>query len=110
VPAPAQGTIAVECRDDDEETISKLLEVNDYVSRLETGAERGIMKFMGAGCSSRVGINAKYEGDEIRVRAVSFTYTQEPVRVDTMIPELYIMDDLLDIADYLTGKRPRLKL
>ena len=110
VPAPAQGTIAIECRDDDEETISKLLKVNDYVSRLETGAERGIMKFMGAGCSSPVGINAKYEGEEIRVRAVSFTYTPEPVRVDTMIPEVYIMDELLDIADYLTGKRPRLKL
>ncbi|MDN5356956.1 MAG: hydroxymethylbilane synthase [Candidatus Methanomethylophilaceae archaeon] len=110
IPAPAQGTIAIECRDDDEETKSKLLKVNDYRSRLETGAERGIMKFMGAGCSSPVGINAKYEGDEIRVRAISFTYTPEPVRVDTTIPEGYIMDELLDIADYLTGKRPRLKL
>lgn len=110
IPAPAQGTIAIECRDDDEETRSKLLKVNDYVSRLETGAERGIMKFMGAGCSSPVGINAEFQGDEIRVRAISFTYTPEPVRVDTFIPEDYIMDELLDIADYLTGKRPRLKL
>ncbi|MEA4978036.1 MAG: hydroxymethylbilane synthase [Methanomassiliicoccaceae archaeon] len=110
IPAPAQGTIAIECRDDDEETKSKLLKVNDYISRLETGAERGIMKFMGAGCSSPVGINAKYQGDEIRVRAISFTYTPEPVYVDTTIPEAYIMDELLDIADYLTGKRPRLKL
>ena len=110
VPAAAQGTIAIECRDDDEETISKLLKINDDVSRLETGAERGIMKFMGAGCSSPVGINAKLKGDEVHIHAVSFTYSPEPIWVDTWIPIDYVMDDMLDIADYLTGKRPRLKL
>jgi hydroxymethylbilane synthase len=110
IPAAAQGTIAIECRDDDEETIFKLLKINDDTSRLETGAERGIMKFMGAGCSSPVGINAKLNGNEIHVRAVSFTYAPEPIWVDTWIPIDYVMDEMLDIADYLTGKRPRLKL
>ncbi len=110
VPAAAQGSIAMECRMDDEETIARLLKVNHRETRLETGAERGIMKLMGAGCSSPVGINAKMHGTEVRIRAVSFTYTPEPRIVDTFIPFDYIMDDILDIADYLTGKRPRLKL
>ncbi len=110
IPAAAQGTIAIECRDDDQDVIEKLIKVNDHSARLETGAERGIMKLMGAGCSSPVGINAKHIGDEVHVRAVSFTYAPEPIWADTWIPENYIMDEMLDIADYLTGKRPRLKL
>ncbi|HKM09502.1 MAG TPA: hydroxymethylbilane synthase [Candidatus Methanomethylophilaceae archaeon] len=109
IPAAAQGTIAIECRDDDQDTIDKLIKINDHSARLETGAERGIMKLMGAGCSSPVGINAKHIGDEVHVRAVSFTYTPEPIWVDTWIPEYYILDEMLDIADYLTGKTLRLK-
>jgi len=110
VPAAAQGTIAIECREDDKKTIGLLKKVDDYVSRLETGAERGIMKLMQAGCSSPVGLNAKLKGDELNVRGVSFTYTPEPRWADTWIPEEFVMDEMLDIADYLTGKRPSVKL
>ncbi len=107
IPAAAQGTIAIECRIDDGKTLGLLKKVNDYASKLETGAERGIMKLMQAGCSSPVGINAKLKGDELNVKGVSFTYTPEPRWVDTWIPEDFIMDEMLNIADYLTGKRPK---
>lgn len=105
IPAPAQGAIAVECRKSDDATRIALQRLDDMPTRIATGLERGIMKLMGAGCSSPVGINATVEGDMVRVRAVSYDYTEEPRRVETVLPCDYIMDELLDIAEYLTGKR-----
>ncbi len=105
IPAPAQGAIAVECRKSDDATRIALQRLDDMHTRIATGVERGIMKLMGAGCSSPVGINATVEGDMVRVRAVSYDYTEEPRRVETVLPCDYIMDELLDIAEYLTGKR-----
>lgn len=105
IPAPAQGAIAVECRKSDDATRIALQRLDDMSTRIATGVERGIMKLMGAGCSSPVGINATVEGDIVRVRAVSYDYTEEPRRVETVLPCDYIMDELLDIAEYLTGKR-----
>ena len=105
VPAPAQGAIAVECRKDDDETRRALQKLDHMPTRIAVGVERGIMKLMGAGCSSPVGINAVVDGDIVHVRAVSYGYTDEPRRVETDLPCDYIMDELLDIAEYLTGKR-----
>ena len=62
VPAPAQGAIAVECRKDDDETRRILQKLDHMPTRIATGVERGIMKLMGAGCSSPVGINAVVPG------------------------------------------------
>ena len=72
---------------------------------LETGVERGIMKMMGAGCSSPVGINAEADGDTVRVRAVSYGYSDVPRRVERELSVDYVMDELLDIAEYLTARR-----
>ena len=105
IPAPAQGAIAVECRKSDDATRIALQRLDDMPTRIATGVERGIMKLMGAGCSSPVGINATVEDYMVRVRAVSYDYTEEPRRVETVLPCDYIMDELLDIAEYLTGKR-----
>lgn len=105
IPAPAQGIIAVECRKDDKLLREMLSRIDSRASRIEAGVERGIMKLMGAGCSSPVGINAKLEGDFVHVNAVSFGYSEEPRRVSTDIPATYVMDELLGIAEYLAGKR-----
>lgn len=105
IPAPAQGIIAVECRKDDKAVRDMVLKLDSRSSRLEAGAERGIMKLMGAGCSSPVGINAKLDGDVIHVNAVSFGYSEETRRVSVDIPVHYVMDELLGIAEYLVGKR-----
>ena len=105
VPAPAQGAIAVECRKDDAEARAVLSRLDHRPTRIAVGVERGIMKLMGAGCSSPVGINAVVDGDVVRVRAVSYGYSDEPRRVETELTTDYIMDELLDIAEYLTGKR-----
>ena len=105
VPAPAQGAIAVECRKDDADVVAALRKLDHMPTRIAVGVERGIMKLMGAGCSSPVGINAVVDGDVVHVRAVSYGYTDEPRRVEKDLPCDYVMDELLDIADYLTGRR-----
>ena len=105
IPAPAQGVIAVECRSDDTGTISSLRALDDAETRIAVGVERGIMKLMGAGCSSPVGINAEVMGDEVLVRAVSYGYSDSPRRAEVTLAVDYVMDELLGIAEYLTGKR-----
>lgn len=105
IPAPAQGIIAVECRKDDAETRGRISALDCRRSRIEAGAERGIMKLMGAGCSSPVGITAELRGDVLHVDAVSYGYTEEPRRVSEDLPPDYVMDELLGIAEYLVGKR-----
>ena len=105
IPAPAQGVIAVECRADDDVTTASVRKLDDRTTRIAVSAERGIMKLMGAGCSSPVGIHAEVIGSEVRIVAVSYGYSETPRRVEKMLPIDHTVDDLLDIAEYLTGKR-----
>ena len=108
IPAPGQGTIAVECRSDDEETIKMLKTLDHAETRAAVDTEREIMIIMGAGCSAPVGINAEVNGDSIIVRAISFDYTPEPRKVEVTIPLKHDPQVLQDIADYLIGKRDSL--
>ena len=108
IPAPGQGTIAVECRSDDEETIRMLKTLDHAETRAAVDTEREIMRIMGAGCSAPVGINAEVDGDSIIVRAISFDYTPEPRKVEVTIPLKHDPQVLQDIADYLIGKRDSL--
>lgn len=110
IPAPGQGTIAVECRSDDKETIHLLQELDDGDTRIAVTVEREIMRIMGAGCSAPVGINAELiddpdKGRRIVVRAISFDYTPEPRKVEVELGLDYSEDQLRNIADYLLGKR-----
>lgn len=103
VPSPAQGTIAVECRADDRNALDFLRTIDDATTRRETDVERGIMRLLGAGCSSPVGINAATEGRGIRIVGVSFANSPEPARVNSVIPIEYADSDLMKIADILRG-------
>ena len=108
IPAPGQGTIAVECRSDDEKNIELLKKLDHAETRAAVDAEREIMRIMGAGCSAPVGINAEVDGDKIVIGAIAFDYTPEPRKVETTIPLKHDAQVLQDIADYLTGKRDSL--
>ena len=105
VPAPAQGTIAVECRSDDNETIDILRLIDHAPSRKAVELEREIMRLMGAGCSAPVGISAVLKGNRISLCAVSYGYTPEPRRVDIELPGDYSQEEASAIADYMIGKR-----
>ena len=55
LPAPGQGALAVECREDDKELLELLGRLDDPDSRAATAAERSLLEALEAGCSAPVG-------------------------------------------------------
>lgn len=108
VPAPAQGAIAVECRSSDSETIALLSSVDDPVTRQCVTVEREIMRALGAGCSTPVGISAVKLVKGFRVTAVCFAFTEEPVKADVVIPHTYNHVHIAAISNYLRGNTKEL--
>lgn len=105
VPAPAQGAIAIECREDDIETLRILSKIDDRNTRKAVTLERSIMKKMGAGCSSPVGIYAVCKGDEASINAVSFIDPNAPVRFNKTASYAEIESMVPEIAEILGGIR-----
>ncbi len=58
VPAAGQGALAVECRDDREDLVALLCQIDDPVSRAATAAERSLLGALQAGCAAPVGAYA----------------------------------------------------
>jgi len=55
VPAPGQGAVTVQCREDDAETRAVLEQVEDLKSRQAVDSERAMLQAFEAGCSSPFG-------------------------------------------------------
>ncbi len=108
IPAPAQGAIAIECRKDDQDTRDKISSIDDKVTRECVTIERSIMRALGAGCSSPVGINVRKLVKGFNVRAVSFAFTKDPVRLDVVLSYDHTDQQIREIADYLKGKKKEL--
>ena len=104
IPAAGQGTIAIECRSDDKETIELLKKLNDEKTYTEVKAERDILRIMNAGCSSPIGINAEVLGNEMRILAVTFVF-DSPIRIDTTFPLSEKESKIKEIADILMNKK-----
>ncbi len=65
LPAPAQGALAVECREDDTELVALLAQLDDPDTRAAVAAERALLGALEAGCSAPVGALAEVaEGDD----------------------------------------------
>jgi hydroxymethylbilane synthase len=77
LPAPAQGALAVECRDDDPELVEALAVLDDPDTRAAVVAERALLATLEAGCSAPVaGLAEVAEGDtgpEIYLRGAVFS-------------------------------------
>lgn len=71
LPAPAQGALAVECREDaPSELIAALGEVDDRDSRLAALAERAVLARLEAGCAAPVAAYAVVDGEALSLVAV----------------------------------------
>jgi hydroxymethylbilane synthase len=71
MPAPAQGTLAVECRTDDALTTAQLSTLDHAPTRAAAITERGFLAALGVGCSAPVGALAEAAvgtGAEVAVR------------------------------------------
>ena len=83
VPAPGQGAIAVQTRDDDDTTIALVAPLEHRESRLALDAERSLMWRMGGGCALPLGAYAEVSDEGIRLRAmVAMPDGSEAIDVD----------------------------
>jgi len=70
LPAPGQGALAVQCRADDEETLSLLSALEDVSTRAAVTAERQFLLGLGGGCAVPVAAYAAVSGQQ---SAISLT-------------------------------------
>jgi hydroxymethylbilane synthase len=70
LPAPGQGALAIECRDDDSGLARLLAAVNDEASMAAAVAERSLLEALAAGCSAPVGGYAAGAGQLLMRAAV----------------------------------------
>ncbi|HEY6568346.1 MAG TPA: hydroxymethylbilane synthase [Actinomycetota bacterium] len=73
VPAPGQGCLALQCRDDDEDTIGLLAGFDDQPSHRALDAERSLMWRLGGGCALPLGAYATIEAETIHLTSVIAT-------------------------------------
>jgi hydroxymethylbilane synthase len=65
LPAAAQGALAVECRESDEDARSLLAPLDDHATRAAVAAERSLLTALEAGCTAPVGALAEItEGED----------------------------------------------
>ncbi len=116
LPAPGQGALAVECREDDEATIAALAPLDDPDTRAAVTAERALLARLEAGCAAPVGALAEVvddvDGAVISMRAVVASLdgehdlrrsltgpADEAERVGRELAEIFLADGAGDIAD-----------
>lgn len=72
-PAPGQGALAVQGREDDEPTRRAVERIDDPVARAAVAAERGFLAALEGGCRVPIGAHATLRGDEIVLRGIVLT-------------------------------------
>ena len=73
VPAPGQGALAIQCRDDDEATLAALTTIDHAPSHAALDAERSVMWRLGGGCALPLGAYAHPQGESLRLVALVAT-------------------------------------
>ena len=70
IPAPGQGCLAIQAREDDRSTRAVLSVLDHAASRRALEAERALTRLLGGGCDLPLGTFAAVKGDRIRIVAV----------------------------------------
>jgi len=73
IPSAGQGIIALQCREEDSNTISILKKVNDSETYQRAQAERNILKILEGDCETAVGAHSIIKNDEIFLEAELFS-------------------------------------
>jgi hydroxymethylbilane synthase len=69
VPAPGQGAIALECREDDAVTAAVAAALDHAPTASAVGAERALLAELGGGCNVPLGAHATVDGATLRLTA-----------------------------------------
>jgi len=123
LPAPGQGALALECRDDDTDLVAALATLEDSRSRASVDAERAVLATLEGGCSAPIGALADVvegeAGDELWVRAVALSHDgaltvrksasgdpADAVGVGTRLAKEMLEDGAADLNQHLTSTTP----
>jgi hydroxymethylbilane synthase len=68
--AVGQGALGVECRQDDAESLSRVLKIDDPNTRSRVTAERALLSQLRAGCHAPVGAATRLDGERLVLEAV----------------------------------------
>ena len=81
IPAIGQGAIAIECRKDDDETITLLRTINNKDTETAILAERAFMKTVGGGCKFPLGAYATIQNETVQLAVMLGNHhTQQIIR------------------------------
>lgn len=72
LPAPGQGALALQVRENDGEVLKRVRVLNDPDSQRALEAERALLRALGAGCRVPLGALAEVKNQEIHLRAVFY--------------------------------------
>lgn len=78
LPAPGQGAIAVEVRDNDAGTSELFSPMHDVPTAAAVRAERAVLSGLGGGCHMALGVRARLDGTELHLEAVVFARPGDP--------------------------------
>jgi len=70
LPAVGQGAIAIEVRENDDETLKIISHINDKNTDLETKSERSLLRELEGGCQVPIASLAHIEGDKLHLVAL----------------------------------------
>ncbi len=73
IPSAGQGIIALQCRENDNETISILNKINHMETNKSAHLERNILKVLDGDCETAIGVHAIVDGEKIIVEAELFS-------------------------------------
>ena len=73
IPAPAQGAIAVVCREEDLEIKALFKNIHCETTSICVGIERSFLNILEGGCTAPIGAIAKFEGEKITFKAGLFS-------------------------------------
>ena len=73
IPSAGQGVIALQCRENDDKTISILNKINHEETHKRAHLERNILKVLDGDCETAIGAHSVVDGDKIIVEAELFS-------------------------------------
>ena len=78
MPAPGQGILCIQCRENDERIRALLEIINDSEVTLMCQAERKFSRIFNGGCHTPIGCSAVIEGDTLKLKGM---YSKDGKRI-----------------------------
>ena len=72
IPAPGQGILCIQCRENDDKIRTLLEEINDEEVKLMCQAEREFSRIFDGGCHTPIGCSSKIDGENLTLKGMFY--------------------------------------